>query len=59
MTLVGGDYTTGKVTGKFTTKGHTGVVVPVYAFGPGASEFTGFMENIDVSKKMMKLLGLN
>jgi alkaline phosphatase len=59
MTLVGGDYATGKVTGKFTTTGHTGVAVPVYAFGPGAEEFTGFMENTDIAKKMMKLLGLN
>jgi alkaline phosphatase len=58
MTLNGGDYTSGKVTGKFTSTGHTGVAVPVYAFGPGASEFTGFMENTDIAKKMMKLLGL-
>lgn len=59
MTLLGGDYSTGKVTGKFTTTGHSGVAVPVYAFGPGASEFTGFMENTDIAIKMMKLLGLN
>lgn len=59
MTLNGGDYTTGKVTAKFTSGGHTGVAVPVYAFGPGAQEFTGFMENTDIAKKMMKLLGLN
>lgn len=59
MTLNGGDYTTGKVTAKFTSGGHTGVAVPVYAFGPGAEEFTGFMENTDIAKKMMKLLGLN
>ncbi len=59
MTLNGGDYSTGKVTGKFTSTGHTGVAVPIYAFGPGADEFTGFMENTDIAKKMMKLLGLN
>ncbi len=59
MTLNGGDYKTGKVTGKFTSGGHTGIAVPVYAFGPGAEQFTGFMENTDIAKKMMKLLNLN
>jgi len=59
MTLNGGDYKTGKVIGKFTSGGHTGIAVPVYAFGPGAEQFTGFMENTDIAKKMMKLLKLN
>ena len=59
MTINGGDYKTGKVVGKYTTGGHTGVAVPVYAFGPGAEQFTGFMENTDIAKKMMKLLKLN
>ena len=59
MTLNGGDYKSGKVIGKFTSGGHTGIAVPVYAFGPGAEQFTGFMENTDIAKKMMKLLKLN
>jgi len=59
MTLNGGDYTTGKVVGKFTSGSHTGVAVPIFAFGPGSDQFTGFMENIDIAKKMMKLLKLN
>jgi alkaline phosphatase len=59
MTLTNGDYATGKVSAKFTGGSHTGVVVPVYAFGPGADQFTGFMENIDIQKKMCKLLGCN
>ena len=59
MTLNGGDYKKGIVTGKFTSGGHTGIAVPVYAFGPGAGQFTGFMENTDIAKKMMKLLKLN
>ncbi len=59
MTLNGGDYKKGTVTGKFTSGGHTGIAVPVYAFGPGADQFTGFMENTDIAKKMMKLLKLN
>ena len=58
MTLNGGDYTTGKVVGKFTSGSHTGVAVPIFAFGPGSDQFTGFMENIDIANKMMKLLKL-
>ena len=59
MTLNGGDYKTGKVLAKYTSGEHTGIVVPVYAFGPGADQFTGFMENTDIARKMMKLLKLN
>jgi len=59
MSTTAGDYKTGKVIAKYTTGSHTGIAVPVYAFGPGAEEFTGFMENTDIAKKMMKLLRLN
>ena len=59
MTLNGGDYKTGQVIGKYTSGGHTGIAVPIFAFGPGAEQFTGFMENTDIAKKMMKLLNLN
>lgn len=59
MTINGGDNKTGMVIAKYTTGGHTGIAVPVFAFGPGAAEFTGFMENTDIAKKMMKLLKLN
>lgn len=58
MTINGGDYKTGKVIAKYTSGEHTGVAVPIYAFGPGAEQFTGFMENTDIAKKMMKLLNL-
>lgn len=58
MTINGGDYKSGMVTAKYTSGDHTGIAVPVYAFGPGADQFTGFMENTDIAKKMMRLLGL-
>lgn len=56
MTLTGGNNKTGDVTAKFSSTDHTGICVPVFAFGPGAEQFTGFMENTDIAKKMMKLL---
>ncbi len=59
MTINNGDYKTGMVVAKYTTGGHTGIAVPVFAFGPGAEQFTGFMENTDIAQKMMKLLKLN
>ena len=56
MTINGGDYATGKVIAKYTSGGHTGIAVPVYAFGPCAEQFTGFMENTDIAKRMIQLL---
>ena len=58
MSINGGDYKTGMISSKYTSGEHTGIAVPIYAFGPGAEEFTGFMENTDIAKKMMKLLRL-
>ena len=43
---------------RFSTGGHTGVMVPVYAYGAGAERFSGIMENTDIPKRMMELLGL-
>ncbi len=43
---------------EFSTKGHSGIPVPVFAFGPGAEEFTGFMENIVFKERIAKLLKL-
>lgn len=30
----------------------------VFAYGPGADQFKGFMENTDIAKKIISLLGL-
>lgn len=48
-----GDMKTGMVEGKFTTGSHTGVMIPVFAFGPGASAFAGIYENNSIFHKMM------
>lgn len=58
LTLVGGDKNEGRIVGKFSTIGHSGVMVPVYAFGPGADEFTGIFENADIFAKIKKVMGL-
>lgn len=56
-TLLGGDIASGTVKGRFTTDGHSGVMVPVYAFGPGAEAFTGIFENTDLFAKMLAAFG--
>ena len=56
--LVDGDLAEGKIVCKFSTGGHSGVMVPVYAFGPGAEEFTGIFENTAIFDKIKKLLNL-
>jgi alkaline phosphatase len=54
--ITGGDLKTGMVEMKFTSTDHTGVMVPVFAYGPGAENFTGILKNTDINKAMHKLL---
>jgi alkaline phosphatase len=57
MSLQGGDFQLGTVEAKYTTTDHSGVMVPVFAFGPGAELFQGVQENTDLFFKMMNLFG--
>lgn len=59
FSLVGGDMKTGTVEGKFTTGHHTGVMIPVFAFGPGSEKFSGIYENTDIYKKMYEAFGFS
>jgi len=59
LVLTGGDISKGEVQGSFATKDHSAVMVPLFAFGPGAEEFTGLLNNTDLHHKCMKLLGLD
>lgn len=56
--ITGGSIAERKVQGEFITTHHTGVMIPVYAYGPGAEEFQGIYQNTDIYHKMMSLLGL-
>lgn len=51
-----GNYKTGTVAGTFTTTDHTGLPVPLLSYGPGADQFTGFIQNADISNKVFDLL---
>ena len=41
---------------RYTTKGHSGTFVPVFAYGAGAETFAGVMKNIDIPNKIMQIL---
>jgi len=56
MALMGGNMQTGEVKAAFTTKGHTGQMIPVFAFGPGAEDFNGIYHNYDLFTKMRSAL---
>jgi alkaline phosphatase len=43
----------------FTTTGHTGVDVPIYATGPGAEMFAGVQENSAVGQHVAEAMGLS
>ena len=40
----------------FSTKGHSGTVVPVFAYGTGADHFAGIMKNIDIPNRIEELM---
>ncbi len=53
VTITGGDLKTHEVTLSFSTKNHTAVMVPVFAYGPGAMNFSGVYDNTELSKKIL------
>jgi alkaline phosphatase len=57
VTITGGDREAHNVKLDFSTKDHTAVMVPVYAFGPGAEKFTGIYDNTDLFQKILICYG--
>jgi alkaline phosphatase len=52
------DSITGEINANFSSHEHTGVMVPIYAYGTGAKNFSQIMENTDLFYRMMKSLRL-
>lgn len=42
----------------YATNKHSGIMVPVFAYGPGAGEFAGIYENTEIFNKFCRLLDL-
>lgn len=59
VTIVDGDREAHLVKLNFSTKDHTAVMVPVYAFGPGAERFSGIYENTEIFQKILTSFGFD
>ncbi len=55
--IVKGDLESGETKGRFSSWDHTPVFVPLFAYGPGAEDFTGLYENTEIFHKMMRAFG--
>lgn len=58
LSLPHGSLKDKKIVTNYSTEEHTGIMVPVFAYGPGSEEFSGIYENTEIYVKMKKLLGL-
>jgi len=56
--LTDGNIDTGEVKVKFGTKGHTGVMVPVFSYGAQAHLFSGIQDNTSFFPKILERLGI-
>lgn len=53
MALIGGEPEQGSVTVTFETDDHTGLMVPVFAWGPGATAFSGVYDHPGVHARIL------
>lgn len=56
LALRDGSVNEGKMKAVFVSKGHTPIMVPLFAYGPQSNLFNGVQENSDVSNKIYQLL---
>lgn len=56
LSLLGGDIEQGVNRFTWATGNHSGCMVPVFSYGPGAINFTGIQQNTDFFEKIMTLL---
>ncbi|MBE8719608.1 alkaline phosphatase [Sphingobacterium pedocola] len=58
LVLLDAEKDKGNVLGNFATTDHTGIPVPLMAYGPGADLFQGFLDNADIAKLIYRVLNL-
>ena len=56
LTLLKGSIEERTVKVHFSTKGHDGIMVPIYAFGPHAEDFAGVHDNAEIGQIVKDLL---
>lgn len=59
MSITGGDLNKKEVKGSFAFRGHSGVMVPVFAYGPGSMAFTGIQDNTELFHDFYRLLSFD
>jgi alkaline phosphatase len=59
MGLHGFDPEKREITAGWTTGGHTGLMQPVFAWGPGSENFAGIYENTAIFDKMLEAYGFS
>jgi alkaline phosphatase len=59
MALLGFDKDSREISAGWATGGHTGLVQPVFSWGPGSELFTGVYENTGVFDRMLELSGFS
>lgn len=57
LVLLNGDIEKGTNECKYMTGDHSGVMVPVFAYGPGAEQFSGIQNNTEIFAKLFKAMG--
>ena len=56
MTLLSGSIEEKRIRVNFSTTGHNGIFLPVFAWGPHAEDFVGIYENTELSNKIRNLI---
>ncbi len=56
LTLLKGSLPERTVKVNYSTRGHNGIVVPVFAYGPHAEEFAGIHDNAEIGQILSRLL---
>ncbi|WEK38335.1 MAG: alkaline phosphatase [Candidatus Pseudobacter hemicellulosilyticus] len=57
LSFLDADYRKGLIRGHFSTDDHTNIMVPVFAYGPGAAEFLGVYPNTEIHHRISRLAG--
>lgn len=52
LTIIDPDENYTKTNFRYSTGSHSPLLVPIFAYGPGAEQFTGIIDNTDIFKKL-------
>ncbi|MEP0212719.1 MAG: alkaline phosphatase [Cellulophaga sp.] len=58
LSVSNGSVADHEIEGGFVTHDHTGVMVPIFAYGPQSYNFSGVYENTEVFSKILKILDI-